>query len=552
MRLLLAVSLLFAATLPAQQKPTLAILGETIEVSIVNLDVIVTDRQGNRVRGLKPSDFQVRENGKLQTISNFAEYSSDAAPVSSPAAATDETRAPANAKTMVVFIERVNLHPRDADRLYASLEEVLVRVVRPGDAVSVVWWDGGMTIRQDFTDDLPLLTRTLRDLREESKKLMLPDSESLGRRQKEQDSWEEMLEGTDMPAPDVMAADSAMLARRAFMQMKAKTYALTSLIDVIAPARGKKILLMATRRYSEFAGAEFFKGAQMPQVEQREYNTLALRKSVSDSANAGGVTIYAVYPPGLPKRTAVSAEEAPNINRAGSTRDEQPERDEQNSAFEWNVLLNESRALEDLARATGGLSAWGAGSIVEMLPTLGDDMQSYYSLAFRATPGKRKERRIEVRAVNGQYQVRARQSYVEKTEAERMADRVVAHLFRPEGANALAVSAEIGEAMSRGAKVAIPVKIRIPIGDLTILPEGAHHSGAFTVFAAAGGGVGVVSGVTQTTQPFQIPSSDLERARASHYSYELTVMTDGTAEHVSVGVLDELSKQYGIVRLSLY
>jgi hypothetical protein len=38
-------------------------LGETLDVSIVNVDVFVTDRDGNRVHGLTRNDFEVYENG---------------------------------------------------------------------------------------------------------------------------------------------------------------------------------------------------------------------------------------------------------------------------------------------------------------------------------------------------------------------------------------------------------------------------------------------------------------------------------------------------------
>src|SRR5687768_11349474 len=60
----------------AQQK--LPPAGDTIDVSIVNVDVFVTDKQGKRVAGLTPNDFEIRENGRVQPITNFAEYSPDA------------------------------------------------------------------------------------------------------------------------------------------------------------------------------------------------------------------------------------------------------------------------------------------------------------------------------------------------------------------------------------------------------------------------------------------------------------------------------------------
>src|SRR5687768_16681677 len=44
---------------------------ETINVRVVNVDVYVTDKQGNRVRGLQQEDFEIRENGKPIQITNF-------------------------------------------------------------------------------------------------------------------------------------------------------------------------------------------------------------------------------------------------------------------------------------------------------------------------------------------------------------------------------------------------------------------------------------------------------------------------------------------------
>ena len=43
-----------------------------VRVDYVEVDVVVTDRQGNLVRDLKKEDFQVLEDGKPQTITTFA------------------------------------------------------------------------------------------------------------------------------------------------------------------------------------------------------------------------------------------------------------------------------------------------------------------------------------------------------------------------------------------------------------------------------------------------------------------------------------------------
>src|SRR6266480_2920123 len=65
----------------AQKPPAIPGLGETIEVSIVNVDLFVTDKAGNRVHGLTKDDFEIFENGVRQPISNFAEYAESTTPL---------------------------------------------------------------------------------------------------------------------------------------------------------------------------------------------------------------------------------------------------------------------------------------------------------------------------------------------------------------------------------------------------------------------------------------------------------------------------------------
>src|SRR5712691_8226099 len=53
-------------TPPQPQPPTFK-----VRVDYVEVDIVVTDKQGNIVRGLKKEDFQVLEDGKSQAISAF-------------------------------------------------------------------------------------------------------------------------------------------------------------------------------------------------------------------------------------------------------------------------------------------------------------------------------------------------------------------------------------------------------------------------------------------------------------------------------------------------
>ena len=71
---LLAVLFSFPLWASPNAQPVIPRAGETIEVSIVDFDVIVTDKNGARVHGLTRDDFEVFEDKKPQTITNFAAY----------------------------------------------------------------------------------------------------------------------------------------------------------------------------------------------------------------------------------------------------------------------------------------------------------------------------------------------------------------------------------------------------------------------------------------------------------------------------------------------
>src|ERR1043165_9596655 len=48
-----------------------------VTTNLVQADVIVTDKSGRQVTDLRPEDFEVLEDGKLQTLSHFSYVSTD-------------------------------------------------------------------------------------------------------------------------------------------------------------------------------------------------------------------------------------------------------------------------------------------------------------------------------------------------------------------------------------------------------------------------------------------------------------------------------------------
>jgi VWFA-related protein len=158
---------LIAAT-PQTQTPDIPKTSESIEVSIVNVDVYVTDRGGKRVRGLTKDDFEIYEDGKLQPVTNFTEYESAVGNESvsvegttAAAAAPAQVEAPRQHRTLVLFIDRFQTPAQKADAVFDQLKTMLHKAVRPGDSVTIVSWVHRLFTRLPFTDNLAAIDATL-------------------------------------------------------------------------------------------------------------------------------------------------------------------------------------------------------------------------------------------------------------------------------------------------------------------------------------------------------------------------------------------------------
>ena len=66
------LSAALASNSPTTQPSSIPYI-ESIEVHVNNIDVIVTDRAGNRIHDLQQGDFELRENNAPQLITNFSE-----------------------------------------------------------------------------------------------------------------------------------------------------------------------------------------------------------------------------------------------------------------------------------------------------------------------------------------------------------------------------------------------------------------------------------------------------------------------------------------------
>src|SRR5688572_5069456 len=245
MRKLVCCALLFVSTFVQGQEPRAS---ETIEVSIVNVDVVVTDRKGARVTGLTAEDFEVREAGKVQPISNFAEYQSDLSDVRAGVELAPGTPAPAAAparpkRNVVVFVETVRLLPHQAKEMFGSIGKLLRETVEKGDRATIITWRTAVMVRQPFTDDLAALEKVLGELESEAVHGPRELDRDVRREQAESDAADaEMAAAGGLSSGGMPPVHAIEASKRQLAQIKQKTHVLEALMHSISGLDGRKAI----------------------------------------------------------------------------------------------------------------------------------------------------------------------------------------------------------------------------------------------------------------------------------------------------------------------
>lgn len=545
-----SLQLLFALTLAFSAFAQTT--SETIDVSLINLDVYVTDKQGNRVYGLTPADFEVRENGKLQPITNFTEYQPQSrgsegawTDVQSSQVATEA--APHAKRTIVIFVE---VWPQPTERVrevFASLREFVQNAVRPGDAATIIAFRSRAWTAQRFTDNRDDLAYVLGDLEQQSVGLAVDYRGALDRARESDVRMEGAVEASRLAAGQTASAEA--LERKAgeyfaLLQIGRKSAAMSSIMEGLSGVEGKKIMVMALHDFGVRPVANAYDiGAQAIYLDTR---AARFRDAVMRTANANNFTLYPMHIPGFQWQSFESAA----VSRADIFATSS-DGDLARAGWDNVRLLNQTASLQEIAQETGGVMAAGPSDITKALPHVLEDLDSYYSLAYRATPsGEDRRHKVTVTAKNRDYQVRSRRAIVEKSDDTQMNDRVVANLFQTSEYSVIPLRADIGEIRPSGRRRwQVPVRVHFPRTALTSrTQDGATKSGAFSVFVVTGGDLGVISEVVRREQEYSFVS---DAAAAKDFTYTATIEIDQFPDTISIGVRDDVSKEFGLTRASL-
>jgi VWFA-related protein len=498
---------------------------ETIDVTVVNVEVYVTDKNGERVSGLTRDDFELFEDKRPVAISNFAAIEDRRPRVADSVPATPATpgRPAAAAKAaatlsgeaslpedqrlhLVVYIDNANIEPLHRNRLYRYLDSFLRRNLTEEDRAALYTYEKALHLRQPFTSGSDDLLKALRETeglsglgvtREKERQTLLRDIERARSRSE--------IEGR-----------LRMYAESTFNDLRFTIDALNEMIDGLAGLPGRKAVLYVSDGLP-MRPAEDLYSALGDQFNDPSAITDTLSWDVSSSiealaqrANANRVTFYTIEAAGLRAYSAIGAADS------GSSKSF--------IGVDQIRRQNWSSTLKSMAEETGGLAITGTSNFAPALMKVGSDFDIFYSLGYHASHGgDGRYHEIKVRTKRKGLTVRHRTGYRAKTPSRWMSDRTRAALIYDQNSNPLELDLLVEPASKHEDRhYIVPLVVRIPVRNVTLIPD-------------------------DELWVVEIPSSEVQGAQDMWYAHEVSLQMRQGATLISVGVRDDIGARSSFV-----
>lgn len=469
---LLAVLLAAALPLTAQQPPPApeepaSIFGETIDVRVVNVEVVVTDRQGNRVTGLGPGDFRLRVDGKDMPIEYFTEVRGGQA-IAAGEAGSGQSAAvqglPALAPgspvgtSYLVFIDDYFAVGARRNEVLRELMEDLGRL-GPEDRMAVVAFDGKKV------EMLSNWSSIERELHRTFQQAMGRPSYGTQRMAELTNFETSRRIGVGVGAVDPRAqfANRLDLDELGFMELLASQIRRSVLATVgtlrgFAAPPGRKVMILLAGGWPYSPGDYVLNNPNRLVLNRDVPDGEELYRPLVDTANLLGYTLYTVDVPGVDEFGPSAAESRAN---------------ELNSnAGGLNLREQEIHTtLDVIATETGGRALINGGRAVA-LETAEADTRSYYWIGFTPQRERNDKRHdIQVEVTRPGLKVRSRDNYFDHSRKSEVAMIVESAMLFGNPPGAVSMPMQVGKPVSTGRKeIEVPVSLAIPVSSMTMVP----------------------------------------------------------------------------------
>jgi VWFA-related protein len=370
---------------------------------VVSIDVVVRDRDGNIVKGLTQSDFEVREDGQPQEVTAFTfqaitdtpaqtgasaellagveQRMAEPAKTGTAATAAEPATVPlapdaiAGRRLIVLLFDISSMQPEDVQRAVDSARKYVAEQMSAADLVAVATVSSTLDVLTDFSGEREKVDVALG---------RLAYTEGL--------ATEAPAAATAATDEEAAAAEEPAAAEASELDMfnnDVRLRALRTLSETLAPIEQKKAIVY------------FSAGMQ----RSGQDNLVELRSAINAAIRAH-VAIYPIDIRGL--QAVVPGGDA----RQGSGRG-QNMFSGRAVAQQFSQLASSQDTLTSLAGDTGGRAFTDTNDFGEAFARVQRDMSAYYLLGYSSTNAARdgRFRRVQVRVKRDGLRVEARAGY---------------------------------------------------------------------------------------------------------------------------------------------
>jgi VWFA-related protein len=444
---------------PAEEPPA-SLFGEQIEVRVINVEAVVTDKQGRRVPDLKPADFRLKIDGKVVPIEYFTEVRGGSAIAPDAASPSSIKGLPSLAPgtpvgtSYLVFVDDFFSVAARRNEVLRALKDSLSRL-GPEDRMAIVAFDGrkaemlsswsssqrqlGLAIEAAIGRSAQGVAR-LAELRsfETSRRLTLPS--------------------TFEPSPRAAFADRLDIEERSYAerlgdQVERVVGAAVGTLRGFASPPGRKVMLLFSGGWP-FSPVDFvINNPNRPVLERDLPRGEDLYRPLIDTANRLGYTLYPVDVPGL-ETDAVDASQASPAPGGLNIREQE----------------NQSTLLV-VAQQTGGRALIN-GLRSASLDNAAEDTRSYYWMGFTPSwKGDDAHHRMVVEMVRPDLKVRTRDSFQDLSRKAEVSMMVESAMMFGGAPGMATMPMQLGKPISTGRReMQVPITLAIPASSFSMVP----------------------------------------------------------------------------------
>jgi VWFA-related protein len=547
-----------------------------VTTNLVQVDVVVTDKEGRQIGDLSAEDFEISEDKRKQSITNFSYISTSTETTGSAArrdATSSEAVRPAEVsvqpvrRVIAIVVDDLGLSGESISFVPAALKKFIAEDMQPKDLVAIIRTSAGAGSIQQFSSDKERLARAVDNIR--FNPIGRGGLEPFAPIQSSQLSEEFKVSAQRMSQQDDQREGYFSVGALGTLQMTMRG---------LADVRGRKAIVFVSESFRLFNS------------EGRNQRLLDALHRLTDEANRSSVVIYTLDASGLQTLNLTAADKVnsqaymfdksillptpiPSPEALGARRVDaaaDAERDSQSAFRNLRALeavrnsqnVESQSVLSYLAQQTGGLYVHNRNDLGSGLESIVGDQKGYYLIGYKPeqplidpATGRRRFHNIDVKVKRSGLRVRARSGYYGITDEERKPaaktadEQIAAALMSPFTASDIRVklTSLFTEEPDRGPIVRS--LLHIDAADIKLDELEGARRGELDIVVVLFGGEGRVLDQLAQRQTINIKGeayTDLLRD-GLNYVLDLPVKLSG-ATQIRVAVRDSLSEHVGSAR----